>query len=54
MLSEVEGASGGSLVAGSEVLEEEEVSGGGDGTSCPGEGKTNSFSSRFTETKILP
>lgn len=38
MLSEVEGASGGSLVAGSEVLEEEEVSGGGDGTSCPGEG----------------
>lgn len=38
MLSAVEGASGGSLVTGSEVLEEEEVSGGGDGTLCPGEG----------------
>lgn len=37
MLSEVEGAAGGSLVTGSEVLEEE-VSGGGDGTLCPGEG----------------
>lgn len=37
MLSEVEGASGGSLVTGSEVLEEE-VSGGGDRTLCPGEG----------------
>lgn len=37
MLSEVEGASGGSLVTGSEVPEEE-VSGGEDGTSCPGEG----------------
>lgn len=36
MLSEVEGASGGSLVTGSEVPEE--VSGGGDGTLCPGEG----------------
>lgn len=37
MLSAVEGASGGSLVTGSEVLEEE-VSGDGDGTWCPGEG----------------
>lgn len=36
-LSEVEGESGGSLVTGSEAPEEE-VSGGGDGTSCPGEG----------------
>lgn len=38
MLSEVEGAAGGSLVTGSEGVPGEEVSGGGDGALCPGEG----------------
>lgn len=38
MLSEVEGAGGGSLVTGSEGVPREEVSGGGDGALCPGEG----------------
>lgn len=38
MLSEVEGAAGGSLVTGSEGVLEEEVSGGGDRALCPGEG----------------
>lgn len=37
MVSEVEGAIGGSLVTISEVLEEE-LSGGGEGALCPGEG----------------
>lgn len=38
MLSEVEGAAGGSLVMGSEGVPGEEVSGGGDGALCPGKG----------------
>lgn len=38
MLSEAEGAAGGSLVTGSEGVRGEEVSGGGDGALCPGEG----------------
>lgn len=38
MLSEVEGAAGGSLVTGSEGVLGEEVSGGGDGALCPGDG----------------
>lgn len=38
MLSEVEGAAGGSLVTGSAGVLGKEVSGGGDGASCPGVG----------------
>lgn len=38
MLSEVEGAAGASLVTGSEGVRGEEVSRGGNGALCPGEG----------------
>lgn len=51
MLSEVEGGSGGSLVTGSKVLEEE-VSGSGDGTLCPGEGTVPEGEAELREAMV--
>lgn len=51
MLSEVEGGPGGSLVTGSEVLEQE-VSGSGDGTLCPGEGTVPEGEAELREAMV--